>query len=409
MASKKLLILGMGLQGAGALQDVLNKKTFSDITVADYGKGFEEKKEYYKSLGVNPVSVDANNLDALRELIKDKDVVIELLPVDYAMNVGRIAAECGVNLVSSMYYISQSMNDPIKFQKGKDEIEQISQVAKQNNCTLLIAFGMDPGLDLMMGATLLKEVDEVETFNAYGGGFPEPEFANNPLRYKFSWSPRTTLVSYYRSIKRIVDGKVVSIPAEKLFAKENTHTLRDPALGYDVECYSTGNCENFANLFNLTGKVQNMDRFSCRLPGHCDFWDKMVNCGFLSPDSISVQGQEVSPFEFVASLLQSQKQFWFEKNERDTCLIRAEIKGKKNGVEKHLAYTIVDHKDLKTGLTAMQRTVGYTTAIAAKLITTGKIDKKGILMPMEIPLEMMEDELAQRNILIVKTDLLSTS
>ena len=102
MASKKLLILGMGLQGAGALQDVLNKKTFSDITVADYGKGFEEKKEYYKSLGVNPVSVDANNLDALRELIKDKDVVIELLPVDYAMNVGRIAAECGVNLVSSM-------------------------------------------------------------------------------------------------------------------------------------------------------------------------------------------------------------------------------------------------------------------------------------------------------------------
>jgi len=406
MASDKLLILGMGLQGTGALEDVLSRKTFSDITVADYGKAFEEKSEYYKSLGVKPVSVDASDLDAVREVIKDKDVVIELLPFDYATKVGRIAAECGVNLVSSMYYIAQSVKDSEQLQKDKKNVEEIGKLATQNNCTILIAFGMDPGLDLMLGADLLKEVDEVDTFNSYGGGFPAPEFANNPLRYKFSWSPRTTLSSYARNIKRIVGGKVIDILAAELFAKENIHILKDPILGYDVECYSTGNCENFASMFNLTGKVQNMDRYSCRLPGHCDFWHKMVNCGFLSQETISVQGQDVSPFELVASLLQSQKQFWFAKDERDVCLIRTEVKGKKNGIEKHVAYTIVDHKDLGTGLTAMQRTVGYTISIAAKLISTGKINKKGILMPMDIPLEFMKDELAKRNIVITKTDLL---
>lgn len=402
MIHKKLLILGMGLQGKGALHETLLTGYFDEITVADYGSKFDALKDYYLSLGVKPVSVNAANLDEVREIIKNQDVVIELLPIDFAVNVGKIAAESGINLVNSMYYIGQSMTDPKKFAEGKKHINEISEIARSNNCTLVTACGMDPGLDLIMGADILKQLDEIDTFYSYGAGFPKPEFADNPLKYKFTWSPKSTLISYNRNIKRIIDGNVVDVPAEKLFAPENIHILKDKKLGYEIEAYSAGNSENFAEMFNIKGKVKNMDRFSCRLTGHCEFWDKVLNCGFLDNEPVEVGGMKITPIDFVSELLKLNPKFQFKDNEQDVAYIRVEASGKKNGRAKKLCYTIIDYRDLETGLTAMQRTVGYTVSIVARMLDEGKISQKGLLLPMDIPLSLIEPELAKRNIIIHK-------
>ena len=90
MSAKKLLILGMGLQGKGALHDVLEHKTFTTITVADFGPRFEADRAAYEAQGVRTAAVDANDTDSLRDLIAAHDIVIELLPVDFAMKVGRL-------------------------------------------------------------------------------------------------------------------------------------------------------------------------------------------------------------------------------------------------------------------------------------------------------------------------------
>ena len=115
MSDKSLLILGMGLQGKGALHDVLEHRLFSRVTVADCGARYAGEMPGYEAKGVRAVSMDANDTEKLRELIAQHDVVIELLPVEFAMKVGRLAAEAGVHLVSSMYYIGQSMTDPVRF------------------------------------------------------------------------------------------------------------------------------------------------------------------------------------------------------------------------------------------------------------------------------------------------------
>lgn len=48
MSSKNLLILGMGLQGKGALHDVLAHNTFAHVTVADCGARYESEKAIMK-------------------------------------------------------------------------------------------------------------------------------------------------------------------------------------------------------------------------------------------------------------------------------------------------------------------------------------------------------------------------
>ena len=401
MSDKRLLILGMGLQGKGALHDVLGRRVFSGVTVADCGPRYEAEMPGYAARGVRAVSLDANDTENLRALIAEHDVVIELLPVEFAMKVGRLAAEAGVHLVSSMYYIGQSMTDPAIFRRMKAEMEAIDAEARRKDCTLLIAFGMDPGLDLMLGADALGRLDEIDHFYSYGAGFPEEAACDNALSYKFSWSPRSTLVSYYRATKKIVDGQVVEVPAEKLYAPENTHILHDETLDCDLECYAAGNCQNFAEMFGISGKVRNMNRFSARRPGHCAFWDVMIKCGFLREEPVMVKGAAVSPLDFCTALLTAQEQFWYREHERDIGYIRVEASGSRQGRPVRVIHTIIDYADPATGLTSMQRLVGFTVSIAAGLIARGAFKERGVVLPMAMPLDLMQGELARRNITII--------
>lgn len=400
MSEKSLLILGMGLQGKGALHDVLTHQTFSRVTVADFGPRFEAERSGHEARGVRTAAVDANDTEALRSLLAEHDIVIELLPVDFAMKVGRLAADVGTHLVSSMYYIGQSMTDPELFRRMKEEMAEIDSRARQSGTTLLIACGMDPGLDLILGADALSRLDEIDHFASYGAGFPEASACDNPIAYKFSWSPHNTLVSYNRETRKIVDGKVVIVPAAKLFAPENVHILHEQTLGCDLECYNAGNCQNFAEMFGILGKVRNMNRYSARRPGHCAFWDVMVRSGFLEEKEIMVRGTPVSPLEFCTALLTSQQQFWYQKDERDIGYIRVEARGRKAGQPLGITHTIIDYADPAAGLTSMQRLVGFTVAIVASLIAEGRLTERGLLMPMSIPLPLIQPELERRNIRI---------
>lgn len=49
---------------------------------------------------------------------------------------------------------------------------------------------------------------KVEKFVSFCGGLPAPEWSGNPLRYKFSWSPRGVLLNTLASARYLEDGEV---------------------------------------------------------------------------------------------------------------------------------------------------------------------------------------------------------
>ena len=59
--------------------------------------------------------------------------------------------------------------------------------------------GADPGIDHFLAMRCFDEVHtgggKVEKFISYCGGLPAPEASDNPLGYKFSWSPRGVLLN----------------------------------------------------------------------------------------------------------------------------------------------------------------------------------------------------------------------
>jgi saccharopine dehydrogenase-like NADP-dependent oxidoreductase len=59
---------------------------------------------------------------------------------------------------------------------------------------------------------------QVTGFTSWCGGLPAPEFSNNPLGYKFSWSPRGVLLATQNAAKYRKNGKLVDIPGHQLLS-----------------------------------------------------------------------------------------------------------------------------------------------------------------------------------------------
>lgn len=61
------------------------------------------------------------------------------------------------------------------------------------------------GIDHLLALECIQEAKQaggkVTSFESFCGGLPAPEFSDNPLRYKFSWSPRGALLNTISSAR----------------------------------------------------------------------------------------------------------------------------------------------------------------------------------------------------------------
>jgi lysine 6-dehydrogenase len=405
MSQKYLLVLGCGMQGRAALDDLFHRAEPDPIVVVDNRPDLGDVLDRYPENRVSGRTLDLTRRPEVRDLMAGASVVVEALPPSFALDVAKIAAEVGVSLVSSMYYVDPSETEPIAIEKARDDLELINRQAEEKGIAILPEFGLDPGIDLVLGAQALKEFDRIHTFNSYGTGLPAPEHASNPLRYKFSWSVVGVLRAAKRPAKLVSFGQVKDIPGHEIFRPENIHTIEIDELGGKLECYANGNTEQYLDVFSLRDKVLEMGRYACRYPGHCAFWDRLANSGFLNEGALHVGGAGVCPIDFTAAVLSGQDQFWFGPEEADVAMVRVDLTGWSKDGPQRVVYQLIDRRDMKTGFTAMQRTVGYTMALGARMILERKLPRCGLLSPVEIPFDLLESGLGQVGMRISREEL----
>jgi len=136
----QVLILGIGLQGRAALYHLANSPDVEGIIAAD--SDLERAAPCAKKFGggkTSCVKLATEDHDAVLELMASEvDVVIELLPSYFGEVMGELAIEAGVHLVNSSY--------------ASEEILKLNAEAARKGVAILPEFGMDPGIDLVMGA-----------------------------------------------------------------------------------------------------------------------------------------------------------------------------------------------------------------------------------------------------------------
>jgi saccharopine dehydrogenase-like NADP-dependent oxidoreductase len=400
-------LLGLGAQGRAALLDLVTGDDETHVVVADSDPSLDRYLDRYPRERVSAHQIDARDEQAVAALMRGAGVVVEALPGPLALPMGMLAARYGVSLVSSMYYRDPQEQDAQTIAATERAIRELDADAKDKGLVILTEFGLDPGLDLMLGAAALAEVDQVREFHAYGAGVPGPNARNNPLMYKFSWSPMGVMRSYRRPARIITRGEIVDIDPTALFEPGRHHRLDVDAIGAPLECYPNGDAVHYAELFGIRDTVREMARYTGRLPGHCAFWNVMVKSGFLDSSPVSIGDDRVSPLSFTTAVLASQSQFQYGDDEADMTFIRVDVRGTRGhkGERVRVIYDLVDGRDFATGLTSMQRTVGFTLARGARLILAGELGRHGLLTPLDVPYASVFPALERRGIHVERREL----
>jgi len=381
----KVLLLGMGLQGKATAHDLEHSSIVDEVHVFDIDP--DPLQKYIKAKGLHKTVLKrfnaANEVDLTKTIEKSgADIVISMLPVQFGYGVAKAALNAGVHFVSSSY---------------AGEIAELDSAAQKKGVIILPEMGLDPGIDLVLGRLALDKLDQVVGLYSYGAGIPEPACANdNPLRYKISWTFDGVLKAYMRDAVVQKNGLRIDIPGDRIFRQENVHRADFAELGH-LEAYPNGDAVKFIRVFGLEKDIRYMGRFALRWPGHCRFWNTMAELGLLDDTSCDPVNIPFSPRQYLVELLSPKLQYG--DDERDLAIIRVQAWGQKNGQGKLITYEVTDRRDLKTGLFAMNRTVGFTAGIGALMILTGKISTPGVLSPVkDVPAEDFLKELEKRGI-----------
>ncbi len=383
-----ILLLGVGLQGRAALHDLASSPEVRRIIAAD--RDIDRLEELVHDEGyegsVESRAFDASDPSSLDALMgAGVDVAIDLLPAEFIEPVGVAAVRNGVHLVNTFYV-------PVG-------LKRLDEPARSAGVSILPEFGLDPGIDLVLTAAALRQLDEVTHLMSYGAGIPSPEAADNPLRYKVSWAFDEVLSSYVRPARVIRDGHPVRIGGSEILQPEHRHEVEIEGLG-SVEAFPNQDVLEYVERLALNpDDLQTAGRYTLRWPGHCDWWRTATALHLLDEDPVMVDGHPVDRRQYLASALEPHLQY--KDDERDVSLVRVEVEGSADGRPARAVLQVLDLRDPKTGLSGMSRTVGFTASIGAQWLGAGTIKKRGLLSPTsDVPYEPFVRELERREIAV---------
>jgi saccharopine dehydrogenase-like NADP-dependent oxidoreductase len=379
------------MQGKAALYDLARSDEVTEVVAADRDiaalRAHLAQKAYEPK--VRPEALDAADPGSLSRLFVPRpDVVIDLLPVSFSDAVAEAAVAHGVHLVNTIY--------------TSPYMRTLVAEAQAKGITLLPECGLDPGIDLLMLGRAAQDVDTIDGVKSYGSGIPEMAAADNPINYKITWTFEGVLASYRRDARLIRDGQVVEIDGRRIFDPEQLHDLVIEGVG-QLEAYPNGDALPYLDVLGLdASQVQHMGRYTLRYPGHSRFWRALVDLDLLEDEPVWIDGLAVDRKRFLAAAMAPALQLG--PAERDIVILRVELWGQRDGRPVRTSYQLIDLRDLETGLTAMNRTVGFMASIGAQLIGRGVIAGPGLLSPVtDLPYDIVVGELAKRDIHITSS------
>jgi len=345
----KVIILGAGLVGRAMALDLSRDKEFK-VFVADINQA---RLRQLAAEGLLTFEQDLSQKDKLKELILDKDLVINAMPGFLGYETLKTCLETGKPVVDIAFF----PEDPFT----------LNGLALEKGVTAVIDCGVAPGLSHMLATYGLSQLDWGESLTIYVGGLPVVR--QWPFEYKAVFSPADVIEEYVRPARLKENGCLVSKPA-----------LSEPEF-IEVEGLGTLEAFNTDGLRTLlrTVNIPDMKEKTLRYPGHREKMLMLREAGFFSAEPILLHGQKIIPVEATNRILFSR--LILGPGEEDLTVMKIIVTGEKEGRKVRLAFDLVDRFDQKSGIHSMARTTGYTATMAARAFNRRLIKDCGILPP----------------------------
>ena len=412
---KSVLVFGAGLV-AGPLVNYLLDQGYQ-VTVASRtlskAQSLVDNRPHGQAIQFD-ITRDRPELD---DLIANADLCVSLLPYIHHVQVARACVEHGCPLVTTSYV--------------SEEMRALDHNAREAGVILLNEMGLDPGIDHMSAMRVIDRVHdedgEIKAFRSFCGGLPAPEANDNPLGYKFSWSPRGVVLAGRNDARYLEHGHIVDVPNERLFATHYVTWVE--GLG-DFEAYPNRNALPYIDRYGIP-ETDTMYRGTLRNLGWCDAMQKLNELGYFSLEKrtdlegrtfrqlmaglIDVEGTDDLEAELARQLnvaansgvmmtlawlglmedeplpdketlvdvlaARMLEKMPYRQRERDMVVLVHEFVATFADREESITTTLIDF-GTPDGETAMARTVGTPAAVGARMILEGKISLTGVHIPV---------------------------
>ena len=412
---QKILILGAGLVANPMVKYLLDKNY--KVSVAS-----NTPDRAKVMVGNNPLGQaifwEADDKETLDTLVSGHDLTISLLPYRFHVIVAEHCLKHKKDLVTASYV--------------KPEMMALDEEAKKAGILFLNEMGLDPGIDHMSAMRIIDKIHANEgavlEFYSLCGALPAPEAANNPFRYKFSWSPKGVILAGNNDAHFLRHGKEVSIPTQDIF--KNPFVVDFPQVG-KLDVYPNRDSMAYRKIYGIP-EANTVYRGTFRYKGWCETLDVMKRLNLISGDLFDMKGmtyadlvshqideksstdirQQVATFlnipvtSYALDALEWLGMFKTEpmgrgidstfevtsdkmismmglgSDERDMVVLQHNfLAGYSDGRKEIIRSRMLDFGTLATN-TSIARTVALPAAIGAEMILLGKIAVKGVHIPI---------------------------
>ncbi|MCU1311324.1 MAG: Saccharopine dehydrogenase [Candidatus Angelobacter sp.] len=376
----KLLVIGAGMMGSAAAYDMARADDVESVTLADAdGKLAKSAAARVNKLNGNkkiqPVKLDASNYKKAGKLIKGHAAMLSAVP--YFFNVGLAKAA----IDARCHFADLGGNNTVV-----RKTYELSKQAEKRGVALAPDCGLSPGMASILAGELFRRMagknGRVDALKLYVGGLPEDP--QPPFYYQLVFSVNGLINEYVEPAKVLRNGKITQL--EPLTETEHFSIPGFPPL---IAFHTSGGTSTMPETFK--GRVGECFEKTLRYPSHFTMIRSLYDLGFFSSKKMKIGKSEVTPREVTSQIFLDK----FTSNAPDVCIMR--IEAHKDG--RVAAFSMVDHYDPATKMTAMMRTTAWPASIVVQMMARGTIAKRGgIKQEIDIPAELFLSEIEHRGI-----------
>lgn len=361
----KLVILGAGIQGSIVATDLCDKELSpdeKDVTICDYD--FAKAREVADRLGIKALQCDVSDHDALISIIKGADVVLNCVQYNWNIDIMRACLLVGAHYIDlgGLFHVT------------KKQFE-LHEEFKEAGLTAVLGMGSTPGtMNVMAGyaASRLDTVREAHAICACG------DFTRTEAIIGIPYSLLTVMEEHTMDPWILKDGKLQPVPAGS--GKEMIPFSEPIGLAEAFYCIHSEPAQ-FARSFKDKG-IQEAS-FKLSLPEAFEERIRfLAELGFSSEEPLEVGGQQVNPLKTMVGVVNRYLSRYDDSNDgqlNDSDVLRAVVKGTKDGVEKEVIVESVIRTSEKWGFMAGALDTGVPPSIVAQMICKGQITERGAL------------------------------
>ncbi|HSJ15684.1 MAG TPA: saccharopine dehydrogenase C-terminal domain-containing protein [Longimicrobiales bacterium] len=380
----RMVVLGGGLQGSACAYDLLQDPAITRVTLADIDieRLAPFLAPYRQDARLELRRLDARDEGEVSEALRGASSCMNALPYYFNLRMAQLAVEAGA------HYSDLGGNTAIVRQQL-----QLDAAARRRGVSVIPDCGLAPGMVNILAQAGIDALDEVRTVRIVVGGLPQrPE---PPLNYQVVYSLHGVLDYYTTPSWVLRDGQPTQVEA----LSEVEPVDFPPPVGRLEAFHTAGGLSTMADTYR--GRIPTMEYKTLRYPGHAEIMRAIRGLGLLDLEPVLVDGRPVRPRDAFIACAEPRLS---RPDSEDLVALRVVAEGTEDGAPARVAFELLDRYDPATGISAMERTTGFSLAITGVMQARGQVRGAGALTPDQaVPAGPYIAALAQRGIRIERS------